>query len=121
MMAEQPGAMAFLSLSRAPQLYTRDILQTAHPLAWAPLRLLSHTAYLVRTEGKNVFAWVLAVSTGRLLPAGGRKTGRTEQCRDASWGSSPALPPTVSLCDLKLSLPFSGPDSPDAKAPTTQR
>lgn len=53
-----------------PLLNTRDILQTAHPLAWVPLWLLSHSAYLVRTEGKNVFAWVLAVSTGRLLPTG---------------------------------------------------
>lgn len=52
---------AATSLASSP---LRGSLQTAHPLAWAPLWLLSHFASSVRTEGKNVFSWALAACAG---------------------------------------------------------
>lgn len=106
--AANPAAPAPLP---GPLVHSRDILQTAHPLAWAPLWLLSRSASSVRTEGKNVFSWALAASAGwSLLPAGSRaKLGEPS----TPWKQGPRIlalvlpPPHAHQCDFKSVPPLS--------------
>lgn len=97
-------------------LHSRDILQTAYPLAWAPLWLLSRFASSVRTEGKNVFSRGLGSGTGEPPPCwkgeGSRENPAPQGSRSPGSSSRSATHSHSLLC------PFSGLSFPTCQTST---
>lgn len=91
-----------------PPVHSRDILQRAHPLARPLLWLLSHFASSVRTEGKNVFSWALAASTGEAssLMEGEQSWENPAPQGSRNLGIQLQFPThSHSLCDFRYATP----------------
>lgn len=110
--AAPPGAMAFLSLSLAPCCTPEtSCRQTAHPLAWAPLWLLSHGAYWLRTEGKKCVCLGLGSKHGAPPPCWKdvRLSAEQHPRETAAWVPAPVTYPHSHRVTSGCQLPLSGP------------